>query len=674
MAGFTRFVPGALACALGLVSGASQATNGLFMPGFGVRAQGMGGVGIAYGRDALSAAANPANLANVGMRGDIGFSIFNAEAGAETGITAGATAPQSTFGLDGEAESEARMYLMPEMGMAMPLSDRLFAGFAMVPLGGGGTDYPYNFFSYDAGGSSTPSSDTPLGIELIILQAPISLAYKLDENHTVGAALAINVARFKAFGLQAFTTFDKSVTAITADPEHVTGQGSEWAFGAGLKLGWQGEFLDDRLTLGLVYNSKGYMTKFDLYSGLFPEQGRLDIPASYGAGFALRPVRNLVIAFDAMRVQYSGVPATGNLGPGTRPAGGTALTGIPSNGSVATGTPLELGNDDGMGFGMKDQTIYKLGVQYGVNQRLQVRGGYNYSRSPFPNDQATTLAAGNSQLTFATLAPAVSQHHWTAGFTYKASDELEISGNYLYSPLTREESPGRQNVVGEVNVEMEQQVFGVSLGWILDPGPSEYGAAPVSADPWGLYAGVGLGSSWNRDWDAESLNGILASHGYTGSTDTDHSDGIDNIGWKFYGGYKFNRYVSVEGGYVNFIDQIAGASISAPAAGQQHLNLESNAWLLGVVGYLPVTKSLSVIGKLGANYSHYKLKSVDTVAGPTGRGATLFVDEEEGTGIYAGVGVDYALASNFSLRAEFERFDVNGSNVDMLTGGFAFGF
>ncbi|QLQ01512.1 MAG: outer membrane protein transport protein [Thiobacillus sp.] len=40
-----------------------------------------------------------------------------------------------------------------------------------------------------------------------------------------------------------------------------------------------------------------------------------------------------------------------------------------------------------MGFGWKDQTIYKLGVNWGVNERLQLRAGYNYGKSPIPDDQ-----------------------------------------------------------------------------------------------------------------------------------------------------------------------------------------------------------------------------------------------------------------------------------------------
>ena len=44
----------------------ANATNGYFLPGFGTRSQGMGGVGIAYGRDSLSTAANHASIYRIG--------------------------------------------------------------------------------------------------------------------------------------------------------------------------------------------------------------------------------------------------------------------------------------------------------------------------------------------------------------------------------------------------------------------------------------------------------------------------------------------------------------------------------------------------------------------------------------------------------------------------------
>ncbi len=48
------------------------ATNGYFQHGYGLKAKGMAGVGIALPQDALAAATNPAGMVAVGSRIDFG--------------------------------------------------------------------------------------------------------------------------------------------------------------------------------------------------------------------------------------------------------------------------------------------------------------------------------------------------------------------------------------------------------------------------------------------------------------------------------------------------------------------------------------------------------------------------------------------------------------------------
>ena len=640
----------ALSAALAMVHGQAYATNGPMMPGFGNRATGMGGVGIAYGRDALSQAANPANIVNTGMRGDIGMAVFNAERHACTGTGTGeiktTTIPGvgtfypmwfQSLGFDGCSESDNKYYLMPEMGMTMPLTDRLHVGIAFVPYGGGGTSYPYNFFSWETPTFNAPAPDKKLGVDLMILQAPVTVAYKVNDNHAVGASLAFAASRFRAFGLDAFVEFDDTsgsgVTTITSDPDHITNNGHDYAYGAGIKLGYLGEFLDDRLTLGVVYNSRTYMTKFDKYRGLFAEQGDFDLPESYGVGLAIKPVKNLVIALDVLRVNFSEIAALGNRGPGTFPGttSATNLEGLPSH----LDPSKELGNDDGMGFGFRDQTIYKFGVQYGVNRRLQVRAGYNYGRNPIPDDQ----------LTFATLAPANTERHYSVGFTYRASEELEITGAYMYAASNPQKSPLQQNIVGAATIDMHQNVFGLTFGWVLDPGPvalEEYGEgdwAGINFDGW--YAGLGIGQSKYGDIDETSAN-----------TRTE--------GWKVYGGYQFNKYFAIEGGYANLNDMTArtGAIVT---------NLDTDAWTLGAVLSYPVTGKLSVMGKLGAAYMLADV-NVKNGAAVTVRGGDDSYEPNYG------VGVSYALLDNLNLRVEWERFDRKEYDIDLVTAGVALKF
>lgn len=672
----SAFRLGALSAALILAHGTAQATNGLFMPGFGNRAIGMGGVGIAYGRDSLSTAANPANIVNTGMRGDMGVAIFNAERHACTGtgtglvpyVPAAGGYPQSPFGFDGCSESDNKYYVMPEMGMTMPLTESLHVGMAFVPLGGGGTSYPYNFFSYAGTTPETPTTEQKLGVDLMILQAPITVGYKINENHAVATSLALAVSRFRAYGLEAFQKFDASVTAITSDPDHLTGKGFDYAYGAGVKLGYLGDFLDDKLTLGLVYNSRTYMTKFDKYRGLFAEQGDFDLPESYGFGFAIKPMKNLVIAADVLRVKYTDIAAMSNRGPGTytgtpvnNTTGDGPIDAIPSNGSTTLGTPKELGNDEGMGFGFKDQTVYKLGIQYGVNQRLQIRAGYNYGKNPIPDDQ----------LTFATLAPANTEKHYSLGFTYRASEELEISGAYMYVPSNPQQSPLKQNVVGAATIDMHQNIFGVTLGWVLDPGSSqaEYGDAPMDAlDPTGIYMGFGIGQAKANDWAQYSADFVNASFGAPLPISADNR----SLGFKVFGGYQFNKYFGVEGGFVDFNDVKASSTVSGPGR-SVYTTAENDAWTLAAVGTLPVTKRASVFAKLGASSWSSNLRSVTTQTGaiPYTASATKGSD---GYDVFYGLGASYALLDSIDVRAEIERFKFDKLDIDLVTAGMALKF
>ena len=66
--------PTFLAAAL-VTSLPALATNGTMPHGYGIKAQGMGGASIALPQDALAAANNPAGMALVGNRLDLGLAV-----------------------------------------------------------------------------------------------------------------------------------------------------------------------------------------------------------------------------------------------------------------------------------------------------------------------------------------------------------------------------------------------------------------------------------------------------------------------------------------------------------------------------------------------------------------------------------------------------------------------
>jgi long-chain fatty acid transport protein len=685
------------------VAGMSQtpayATNGMLMTGYGFRSIGMGGVGIAYGRDSLSVAANPANATRSGMRGDMGFSIFNAERHVAMGEDAGQGQPFAAYNFHGDVESDNKYFIMPEMGFTMPLTEKLHVGMAFVPNGGGNTTFRENFFSYQSTSTAAeyPARTKKVGVDLMQLVAPLTVAYKVNDDHAVGASLVFAAQRFRAYGLDAFVQFGSDTGILPgqllSDSAHLTDLGFDYSYGAGVRLGWQGDFMDDRLTLGLTYASKTYMTKFDKYRGLFAEQGNFDIPENYGIGIAIKPAKNLTIAADIVRVNYSNVAAIGNRGPGTP----LDTAGIPS----ATDAEALLGLDEGMGFGWTDQTVYKLGINYGLNERWQIRAGYNYGKSPIPDDQ----------LTFNTLAPATTEKHYSVGFTYKPNEMLEVTGTYMYAAPHSQQAIG-QNIVGGVELDMHQNMFALSFGWVLDPGVTDYGDTPsepinFGSGDQGYYAGFSFGQSKAGGWKAAGFDTDLATA--LGFSPTSTQVDQRSEGWKVYGGYQFSKYLALEGGFVDFNDfnsasniryknyTAAGAVPANPAlqvvSGISDYSADTDAWMLAAMGTLPVTEKISAFAKLGASSwsSNYRItyQRLNPTAGPqplpqpaTPSGATPANPTaqsvtDEGVDLYYGLGVSYNLLDNLALRAEWERFKIDAphiDHIDLMTAGIAMRF
>lgn len=147
-----------------------------------------------------------------------------------------------------------------------------------------------------------------------------------------------------------------------------------------------------------------------------------------------------------------------NAGPGIYNGSGVPEDVILDDIAVANGTsthPWALGMDKGMGFGWKDMTVYKIGLIYDIDDRLTVRAGYNYGKSPIRNDQ----------LVFSALAPATVEKHYSIGFTYQMKGDLdwEISGTYMYVPEKIQQGCA-QAVVDCVKFGMHQNILGIGFG------------------------------------------------------------------------------------------------------------------------------------------------------------------------------------------------------------------
>lgn len=423
----------ALGGALGVAAPASVfATNGMFLIGYGTKSRGMGGVGITQSHDVMTSAANPATLSQLkGNRFDIGGDIFIVNSEAYMGVGADKARVESTP--DHMAIADG-VYLFPGLGASFKDGDLTY-GFTMVPVGGGGSRYDFNLFNC---ANSTPKNcNDKLGVSLAIMNINPTIAYQVNENNSVGATLVLGLQVFKAYGLEQFTQFTS-----TQNNENLSDVGTDISYGAGIRLGWLGNFIDKKLTLGAEFTSKTYMTEFDDYSNLFAEKGDLDTPGNIGLGISYSFTDELLVALDINYVMYEDVKSVSNAGPN--------LSGNPFPVDRATNA---LGESGGLGFGWENQTVFKLGVSYDLNSAWTLRGGWNYAKSPL--DEKTDIL-------FSTVAPAITQNHLTLGGTWQMDEDMELSFSYIHAFEYEQFGPTFINVEG--GYTMEQDAFGASFG------------------------------------------------------------------------------------------------------------------------------------------------------------------------------------------------------------------
>ena len=434
------FTKRTLALAVGLtLPAAAFATNGMFMIGFGANEIGMGGAGVAFAQDAISSATNPADLKAVGNRFDMDVGFFSPRAQASLG---GITA-KSDVGLGGD-ESKPwfnNFYVMPDMAWAQQ-DGRWAYGFNFVPVGGGGSRYTENLYDLNQNPQHTPSGITDtktLGVSLLIAQFNPTIAYAFNSRNNFGASLVVGIQRFVAYGLGNFADFTTSGT-----DNHLTNNGEDWSEGLGMRLGWTGKFLQhNRLTLGASATTKVYMTRFHDYSELFAGQGSIDTPANWIIGAAFKATQRATIAFDIERYYYAGVPSIGNPGPMTS---GPIF---PVNKSANA-----LGQNQGLGFGWSNQTVYKLGLNYDLSRKWTARAGWNYGKSPI--NQATQIA-------FNIVAPAVTQNHLTLGGSYRQTKNLDWDFAYMHAFTFKQYGP--TYIGNEGSIQMQQDSVDVEVSY-----------------------------------------------------------------------------------------------------------------------------------------------------------------------------------------------------------------
>ena len=419
---------GVLAVAGLAMPGIASATNGYFSHGYGMTAKGMGGAATAMAKDAMGGANNPASMAFVGDRLDVGIDWFSPKREANR---------SGSFGPDFNETSSSDNFLVPEFGYNMMLGDKMSLGITVYGNGGMNTDYQSgtsvgaNMCGLGAPASNPLCGSGKLGVNLEQLIVAPTFAYKINASNSIGVSPLYVYQRFSADGLQAFG-------GLSTDAANLTNRGHDSSTGWGVRLGWQGK-VTDSVTLGATYAPKIDMSEFNRYAGLFAEKGDFDIPMNWSLGVAFKATPALTVALDFSHIDYAGVKSIHNTELNTNMPGAM------------------LGNSDGLGFGWSNVDVVKLGVEFKYNDALTLRAGINHGDNPIQSGEQT----------FNIIAPGVVTDHYTLGATYALSKNSEVTVAYMHAQektVSGPTNPYYFPVGGTETIKMYQNSLGVAYG------------------------------------------------------------------------------------------------------------------------------------------------------------------------------------------------------------------
>ncbi len=167
-------------------------------------------------------------------------------------------------------------------------------------------------------------------------------------------------------------------------------------------------------------------------------------------------------------------------------------------------------------------------------------------------------------------------------------------------------------------------------------------ALPAAAQSTPFYIGGGAGLS--------SID-LCGDPALAGATSCDDED----TGFKIFGGYNFNQNFGVELGWVD----LGEISVSGPGG---TATAEADGFQAAAVGILPINPQFSIFGKLGVYMWDAEVNAPGISA------------SDDGTDLMFGVGGAFHFTPQLSIRAEWERFEVDDEDADLISASIVFRF
>jgi long-chain fatty acid transport protein len=305
----------------------------------------------------------------------------------------------SYFGVD--FKSDNKMFAIPQIAFTSKINSSLNWGIMAYALGGMNTDYRQGLFG--------PGSST---VDLSGMIVAPTMSYALNKDISFGGSLLVAYENFRGRNVLGSGNAD---------------EGSTTGYGVKLGANWK---ITDGIAVGATVQPKLSMGEISWWKNFVdtapnaPSDSALTLPNEFGIGGKFAVGKNVDIVADLMYYQWSDV-------------------------------------DIFKFFGWDDQTVLKLGAEFRPSEKLALRAGFNYGKSPIQGDVLPPAGGG-----FATAVmlnsyfPAVSEYHFTLGMGYKLDKNMAFNAYYLYSPKT-----SISDSITPVEISMSQNAFGVGINY-----------------------------------------------------------------------------------------------------------------------------------------------------------------------------------------------------------------
>ena len=391
------------------------ATDGYQLIGVGAYQKSLGGAVTANPGSAMTSVSNPAGITRLGPRVDFSMEAFMPKRDVDFTATGGE-----------KKKSDVELYGIPAIGWSAPTSEgsNVYFGGGMYGTSGMGVDYSQV--------EMMPGMAWDGYSNISFWQMAPTVAKKVNDKLSVGGSLNIDYqsVAFKQRAMQGDTVIDKFDLSRSS---------SSFGFGFGVGLLYDAT---DKVTLGFNYKGKQNFSdlKYQLSKGDITSRGNelpageykldIDFPQQAAIGIAFKPTKKLTLSGDIKWIDWS-----------------STMGKLSVKGPYGIEAPMDPG--------WEDQKVYALGASYAVNDKLNLRAGYNYASAPFKAKNVSRNL----------ILPAVVESHYTVGADYKLNKHWDLGFHYMHAPKKTASAPLNDKMAPGSSISLAEDSFGINVGY-----------------------------------------------------------------------------------------------------------------------------------------------------------------------------------------------------------------